>query len=66
MRLDEILAAIPTLSVGERQQVVRRVMESEDDELSVEEGAILEERLANFGKNPDLGTDAALLKASVM
>lgn len=66
MSLSEILAAIPTLSFAERQQVVRRAMESESDELSAEENAILDERLADFRRNPESGTDAASLKASVI
>jgi hypothetical protein len=63
---DEILAAIPTLSFAERQQLVRRAIAVEDDELSVEESAILEERVRDFRENPDLGIGAESLKASVM
>lgn len=64
--VEEILAAIPALSFAERQQVVRRAMERESDELSAEENAILDERLADFRKNPESGTRAESLKASVM
>lgn len=66
MSLSEILAAIPTLSFAERQQVVRRAMESESDELSAEESAILDERLEDFHKNPESGIAAESLKASVI
>ena len=58
MSLTEILAAIPRLSFAERQQVVRHAMESESDELSTEENAILEQRLTDFRHNREGGVDA--------
>jgi hypothetical protein len=42
--LTEILAEIPKLSFAERQQLIRRTIELEDDELTTEEKAILAAR----------------------
>lgn len=42
MSLTEILAEIPKLSFAERQELVRRAILVEDDELTPEEKAILD------------------------
>ena len=55
MSLPEILAEIPKLSFAERQEIIRRTLEVEDAELTPEEKAILDERLADFRRNPNLG-----------
>jgi hypothetical protein len=55
MSLIEILAEIPKLSFAERQELVRRAIEVEDDELAPEEKAILAERLEDFRRNPNSG-----------
>lgn len=65
MSLNEILEAIPTLSFAERQQLVRRAIE-EDEVLTPEEEAILEERLRNFQANPQGGIPAESLKSVVL
>ena len=66
MSLTEILAEIPKLSFAERQELVRRVIEVEDDELAPEEKAILAERLEDFRRNPNSGIPAEQLKTSVL
>ena len=48
MSLTEILAEIPRLSFAERQELVRRTIELEDEEITPEEKAILDERLSDF------------------
>jgi hypothetical protein len=53
--LTEILAEIPKLSFAERQQLMRRALELEDDELTPEEKAILDQRLQDFRRNPESG-----------
>jgi hypothetical protein len=58
MSLTEILAEIPKLSFAERQELVRRAIELEDEEITPEERAILDERLADFRRNPNSGTSA--------
>jgi putative addiction module component (TIGR02574 family) len=65
MSLTEILAEIPKLSFAERQEVVRRAIEAEDHDLTAEEKAILDERFADFRRNPNSGITAEQLKAEV-
>jgi putative addiction module component (TIGR02574 family) len=64
--LTEILAEIPKLSFAERQQLIRRTIELEDEELTPEEKAILDERLEDFRRNPQSGIPAEQLKSSVL
>jgi putative addiction module component (TIGR02574 family) len=66
MSLTEILAEIPKLSFAERQELVRRTIELEDEEITAEERAILDERLADFRRNPNSGTPAEQLKSEVL
>ncbi len=65
MSLNEILAAIPKLSFAERQQLVRRAIEADED-LTPEEEAILEERLKDFQADPRDGISAESLKSEVV
>ena len=65
MSLTEILAEIPKLSFAERQELVRRAIEVEDQDLTTEERAILDQRLADFRSNPNSGIPAEQLKAKV-
>jgi len=66
MSLTEILAEIPKLSFTERQELVRRAIEVEDGELTAEEKAVLDRRLANFHHSPNSGTPAEQLKSEVL
>ena len=66
MSLNEILAEIPKLSFAERQELVRRAIAIEDDELTPEENAILDQRLADFQRSPRSGVAANELKSSVL
>jgi len=65
MSLTEILAQIPKLSFAERQELVRRAIEIEDHDLTAEEKAILDERLADFHRTPNSGIPAEQLKDDV-
>ena len=65
MSLTEILAEIPKLSFAERQELIRRTIELEYEEITPAEKAILEERLADFRSNPDSGISAEQLKTEV-
>jgi hypothetical protein len=51
------LAEIPKLSFMERQQLIRRTIELEDDELTPEETAILDQRLEDFRRNSESGVN---------
>ena len=66
MSLTEILAEIPKLSFAERQELVRRAIEVEDHDVTAEEKAVLDERLADFGQNLNSGTPAEQLKDEVV
>jgi putative addiction module component (TIGR02574 family) len=66
MSLTEILAEIPKLSFAERQELVRRAIEVEDQDLTVEERTILDQRVADFHNNPDSGTPAEQVKDEVL
>ena len=65
MSLNEMLAAIPTLSFAERQLVIRQAMEA-DEELTPEEIAILDARLKEFRPGSGGGIPAESLKAEVL
>jgi putative addiction module component (TIGR02574 family) len=64
--LTEILAEIPKLSFAERQELVRRAIAVEDEDVTPEEKAILDERLEDFRRNPESGIPPEQLKSSVL
>lgn len=66
MGLTEILAEIPKLSFAERQELVRHAIQVEDQELTAEEKAILDQRLEDFRQNPTSGIPAEHLKNEVL
>ena len=66
MSLTEILADIPKLSFAERQELVRRAIEIEDQDLTAAEKAILDRRLADFRQNPNSGIPAEQVKDEVL
>lgn len=45
----------PELSFAERQELVRRAPAVEDDDTTPEEDAILDQRLADFRRDPNAG-----------
>jgi len=66
LSLTEILAEIPKLSFAERQELVRRAIEVEDQDLTANEKAILDQRLTEFRQNPNSGIPAEQLKDEVL
>jgi hypothetical protein len=66
MSLTEILAVIPKLSFAERQELIRRAIEIEDDELTSDEKLILKQRLEDFRRDPNSGIRAEQLKSEVL
>ena len=66
MSLTEILAEIPKLSFAERQELVRRAIEVEEQDITAEEKAILDRRIEDFRLNPQAGIPAEQLKSSVL
>lgn len=65
MSLTEILEAIPKLSFAERQQLVRRAIEADED-LTPEEEAVLARRMQDFRAEPQHGIPAESLKNEVV
>jgi hypothetical protein len=65
MSLHEILETIPKLSFAERQQLIRRAVEA-DEELTAHEEAVLAARLENFQPEASTGVPADSLKAEVV
>ncbi len=55
MSLTQILDELPKLSFAERWELVDRAMELGDSALSVEEEALLNERMDDFEKSPGSG-----------
>jgi hypothetical protein len=66
MSLNEILAAIPKLSFSERQQLIRRTIELDDNDLTPTEKAILDERMKDFPSGSKSGVPAEQLKNTVL
>lgn len=52
MSFNDVLDELPSLTLEQRQAVMRRAMELDDLPLSKEEEFVLEERLAAYHKNP--------------
>lgn len=52
MNFQEVLAALPKLTFEERQLLMRRAMELDDAALSPAEERLVEERLAEYRRNP--------------
>ena len=52
MSFNEVLAELPLLTVPQRQLLVRRAVELDDQGLSQEDEAIVETRLAEHRRNP--------------
>ena len=52
MSFNEVLAELPSLSVSERQVIVRRAVELDEQGLPAEDEALVEKRLAEHRRNP--------------
>ena len=55
MSFAEILEEIPNLSFAQRQELVRRAIAQDDDDLTPEENALLDARMEDFRRNPETG-----------
>jgi hypothetical protein len=53
MSFKEVLAELPSLTMGERQLLVRRALELDDPALSPQDEALVEERLAAHHQAPN-------------
>jgi hypothetical protein len=52
MSFTEVLAELPTLTVAERQFLIRRALDLDDPALSPEDEAVVEKRLTDHRQNP--------------
>ena len=52
MSFNEVLAELPSLTVGQRQLLVRRALELDEPVLPLRDKAVVEERLAAHRRNP--------------
>ncbi len=52
MSFNEVLAELPLLTVPQRQLLVRRAVELDDQELAPEDEAVVEKRLAEHRRDP--------------
>jgi hypothetical protein len=62
MSFAEILEEIPKLSFAQRQELVRQAM-AVDEELTTEENVILDERMEDFRRHPELGIPLEQLRS---
>ncbi|MEP6822414.1 MAG: hypothetical protein ABI946_08700 [Chthoniobacterales bacterium] len=65
MSLQEMLETIPKLPFADRQQLIRRAIEADED-LTAHEESVIEARLKDFHPDPSSGVAAESLKAEVM
>ncbi|HVU16032.1 MAG TPA: hypothetical protein VHD32_03865 [Candidatus Didemnitutus sp.] len=55
MSFNEVMAELPKLTFEQRQLVMRRAMELDEFSLSPEEERLVEERLAEYRRDPSSG-----------
>jgi hypothetical protein len=65
MSFSEVLAELPKLTLSERQLLIRRALELEEPELSAEEMSLVENRLADYHRNPQSSVSLEEMKARV-
>jgi uncharacterized protein YoaH (UPF0181 family) len=65
MSVKEVLAELPTLTVAERQLVIRRALDLDELPLSSGEIALVEQRLAEHRRKPDSSLSLDDIKARV-
>ena len=65
MSFAEILEEIPNLSCAQRQELVRRAISLDDDDLTPAESALLDARMEDFRRNPEAGIPLEQLKEHI-
>jgi hypothetical protein len=61
----EILEEIPNLSFAQRQELVRRAISLDDDNLTPAETALLDARMEDFRRDPEAGIPLEQLKEHI-
>jgi len=62
MSFNEVLAELPSLNVAQRQMLVRRALELDNPALSVQDEALVTERLAEHHLRPESAIPLAEMK----
>lgn len=62
MSFNEVLAELPLMSVPQRQLLVRRAVELDDQALAPEDEAVVEERLAEHRRDPQSAVSLEVMK----
>jgi putative addiction module component (TIGR02574 family) len=65
MSFAEVLAELPALTVSERQLLVRRALDLDEPDISAEDEAVLEKRLADHRRNPESAVPLDEMKTRV-
>lgn len=63
MSFKEVLAELPSLTVAERQLLIRRALDLDEPALSAEEEDLVGKRLADHRRNPDSAVTLDEMKA---
>jgi hypothetical protein len=66
MSFNEMLDEIPNLSFAQRQELVRRAVALDDEELTREENALLDARMEDFQRNPGTGLSLEQLEEHIV
>ena len=65
MSFAEILEEIPNLSFAQRQELVRRAIALDEDDLTPEESALLDARIEDFRRDPQIGIPLEQLREHI-
>ena len=65
MSFAEILEEIPNLSFAQRQELVRRAIAVDEDDLTPEENALLDVRVEDFRRDPEAGIPLEQLREQI-
>jgi hypothetical protein len=65
MSFSEVLAELPKLTIAERQVLMRRALELDEPDLSIEDLSLVEDRLAGQRRNPKSSVSLEAMKAKV-
>ena len=65
MSFAEILEEIPNFSFEQRQELVRRAIAMDEEDLTSEENAVLDARMDDFRRNPEVGIPLEQLREHI-
>jgi hypothetical protein len=63
MSFNEVLAELPALSISERHLLIRRALELDEAGLSIEDEALVEQRMADHRTKPETAVPLVEMKA---